>query len=104
MIKLQVQELSVLNNLSLRSKYCIGKGLPMGQASAGHSIQNNLIIGIIVTRIVQSDVIDRSVDCSLHPLTLLALGEDIKRTSYEVETGLVFSKRAIVRLSYTNAR
>ena len=53
------------------------KRLSWEQASAGHSIQNNLIIEVIVTRIVQSDVIDRSVDSGLHPHTLLELGEDI---------------------------
>ena len=49
----------------------------MEQAFAGHSIQNILIVEIRVTRILQSDVIDRSVNRSLHPLTLLELGEDI---------------------------
>ena len=78
-MKIQVQKLSVRNSLSLflEPNVASDKRVSMEQASAGHSIQNNLIIEIIVTRIVQSDVIDRSVDRGLHPPTLLELGEDI---------------------------
>ena len=79
MINIQVQKLSVLDNLSLPSEPSSAPEtrLKWEQASAGHSMKNNLIIEIIVTRIVQSDVVDRSVDRGLHPHTLLKLGEDI---------------------------
>ena len=69
----------VMNSLSLLSEPSVASDtrLTLEQASAGPSTQNNLIMEILATRIVQSDVIDRSVDRGLHAPTLLGLGEDI---------------------------